>query len=164
MNAAGGSSSRREGREAGSGEAVQHAASEAVIIEGGGGAAAVALRYRPGWLLCAAMLLVVCGVNGLIHGITALHDPAFFGPQTIYHNLTFWGWFFVVWGSAEVVVGWFVARGRREAIMAATALAGVAMMAWFCMVFAAPESALIGIAINGSIVWSLAAAGGLELG
>jgi len=48
--------------------------------------------------------------------------------------------------------------------MAATALAGVAMMAWFCMVFAAPESALIGIAINGSIVWSLAAAGGLELG
>lgn len=134
-----------------------------MIIESTGGAAVAQLRHRPGWLLCAASLLLICGVNLVIHGVTALHDPSFFGPQAIYHNLTFWGWFFIAWGAAEVVVGVLVSRGRREAMMAGTALAGVAMLAWFCLIFAAPQSAFIGIAINGLIIWALAAAGGFEL-
>jgi hypothetical protein len=74
------------------------------------GAAVARLRYRPGWLLCGAALLVVCGVNGIIHGITALHNPSFFGSEAIYDNLTFWGWFFVAWAQRR----WWSGNSWRE--------------------------------------------------
>ncbi len=131
------------------------------MLEADGGAAVARVPDRPGWLVCAAALLITCGVNSAVHGFTALHDQSFFGPDVVYDHLTFWGWFFIAWGAAEAVAGVLVLGRRRGAMMAATALAGIGMMTWFCMIFAAPESALIGIAVNGLIVWSLAVAGGL---
>ena len=54
------------------------------------------------------MLLLAGGLN-LIHGFVALDRKQFMTTHIAYSNLTFWGWVFLILGSAAAV------RGRRDA-------------------------------------------------
>src|SRR3954453_19698913 len=107
------------------------------------------------WALCAGVVLAVTGAISLVHGITALANEEYFGKPLLTDNVTFWGIVLCAWGIAELRAAYGVRIGRPGAIMLGTLLAGLEMAIWFCLIFASPAAALIGVTLNGFVVLSL---------
>jgi hypothetical protein len=107
------------------------------------------------WTMCAGIGLVVLGAIDLIHGYQALERQGFFTEHVIYDNLTFWGWVFICWGLVQLVAGVGAIANRTWAIYTGVVVASFAIVLWFCMIFAAPFAALIGIGLNGLVVIGL---------
>ena len=113
------------------------------------------VRGGRSWALCAAVVLAVAGAISVVHGVTALADDEYFGKPLLTDHVTFWGIVLCAWGIAELLAAYAVLRERPGGIMLGTLLAGLEMAIWFCLIFASPAAALIGVTLNGFVVLSL---------
>ncbi len=111
-----------------------------------------------GWAMFAAVTLVVLGALNAINGFTALQHKSYFTSQIVYHNLTFWGWAFLIWGVLEVVAGALVILHRVAGYYIGVSLAATAAILWFFMIFAEPWSALVGVLVSMLVIYSLTVA------
>lgn len=110
---------------------------------------------RSGWTVFAGSMLLVAGILNAINGIQAIHDSSFYVHDIVYHNLTVWGWIFLIWGALQVVAGLAALAQRSLGSYLGVFLAAVSACLWFFFVFAAPFGALLGVTINIMVIYGL---------
>jgi hypothetical protein len=110
-----------------------------------------------GWVVMASALLIVAGVINIVNGYMALEHKSYYKAQLVYDHLHFWGWLFVFWGVLQMLAGVLAWRGRSAGNRIGVAVAGIATVLWFFMIFSASFGALIGIFLNLAVVYGLTA-------
>ena len=111
-----------------------------------------------GWVLCAAVFMMLAGVLTVIEGLVALFNDDYYaevGDAPVLFNLTTWGVIHVVLGVALVVVGYALFKGSRWAVPAAAGAIGLNIISHFLFAAANPAWALMAIAINGFTLWAV---------
>jgi hypothetical protein len=112
-------------------------------------------QTKSGWVWFASIMLVIAGGFNLLHGFVALDRKQFLTTHIVYSNLTFWGWFFLIWGALEIFAGAAILSRNLTGYKVGVVLSGAAMIAWFLMVFSAPGEAILGIIVNGLVLYGL---------
>lgn len=112
-------------------------------------------RAMSGWVWCAAILLLLAGGLNLIHGFVALDHKQFVSPRFAFGSLTFWGVVLLVWGIAEVFAGASVLARHLVGYYFGVLMSGTGMVLWFLMAFSAPFAAILGVIVNGAILYGL---------
>ena len=114
-----------------------------------------ARAHVPGIYTFASWMLLVAGVLHLMVGSIAVWESDWVVAQVTFGNLEAWGWSYMVWGAMLVLAGGLSLAQRSLGPLVGVVLAGFSMVLWFGFIFAAPFAALIGIAINGSVIYGL---------
>jgi hypothetical protein len=120
-----------------------------------GGDRTVAGIGLTGWGMFGAVTLIVLGGLNIVNGFTAIHNSQFFTHQIVYHNLTAWGWVFLIWGILQMVAGVLVFAHSTTGYYLGVCLAGTATILWFFMLFAAPIPALVAVIVGLVVIYSL---------
>jgi hypothetical protein len=120
-----------------------------------GGDRTVAGVGLTGWGMFGAVTLIVLGGLNIVNGFTAIHNSQFFTHQIVYHNLTAWGWVFLIWGILQMVAGVLVFAHSTTGYYLGVCLAGTATILWFFMLFAAPIPALVAVIVGLVVIYSL---------
>jgi hypothetical protein len=110
-----------------------------------------------GLVVTASVLLIVAGVVNAVNGFTLLEHKSYYTTQVVYNHLNFWGWLFLIWGVVQVVAGVMAWAGRTTGNVIGIAVAGIAMVLWFFMIFSAPFAALVGVGLNMFVMYALTA-------
>jgi len=102
-------------------------------------------------------MLIVAGLINAVNGYTLLEHKSYYTSQVVYSHLNFWGWLFLIWGVVQVLAGVLAWAGRTTGIVIGIAVAGIAMVLWFFMIFSAPFAALVGVGLNMVVMYALTA-------
>jgi hypothetical protein len=108
-----------------------------------------------GWGAFGAVTLIVLGGLNIVNGFTAIHNDQYFSRDIVYHNLTAWGWVFLIWGTLQVVAGVLVFAHSTAGYYMGVCLAGTATILWFFMLFAAPIPAMVAVIVGLVVIYSL---------
>jgi hypothetical protein len=112
-------------------------------------------RAKSGWVWFAAIMLLLAGGLNLLHGFVLLDRKQFVTTHIAYDNLTFWGWVFLVFGALELAAGVTILQRRLGGYKLGVILSGGAMITWFLMAFSAPFEAIVGMIVNGLVLYGL---------
>jgi hypothetical protein len=116
-----------------------------------------------GWLVFAAVLMILLGAFHAIQGLIALFNSEYYlvGPNglTVQLDYTAWGWVHLIAGVVVLVAGIGVLAGQTWARLAGIALAIVSALASFTFMAAYPVWSCILIALDVLIVYALAVHG-----
>jgi hypothetical protein len=115
--------------------------------------------WATGGVLFAGMVLILNGLFQLFEGIAAIAKDNIFlaAPQyTLRLNATSWGWIHLILGALIVIVGYFLLTGALWARMTAMFLVAVQLFTNFFFLPYYPIWALVIIALDVFVLWSLA--------
>jgi hypothetical protein len=115
-----------------------------------------------GWVLFAAIMLVMGGVLSIIWGIAAISSSHFFvaGASYILSDLNTWGWIVMIFGVVEALAALSVWRGGEFGRWFGILAAGLAGLAAMLSIPAYPFWSLALLAIDVLVIYGLAAYGG----
>ncbi len=115
-----------------------------------------------GWVLFAAIMLVMGGVLSMIWGIAAVSSSHFFvaGASYILSDLNTWGWIVMGFGVVEALAALSVWRGGEFGRWFGIGAAGLAGLAAMLSIPAYPFWSLALLAIDVLVIYGLAAYGG----
>jgi hypothetical protein len=115
-----------------------------------------------GWVLFAAIMLVMGGVLSIIWGIAAVSSSHFFvaGASYILSDLNTWGWIVMGFGVVEALAALSVWRGGEFGRWFGIGAAGLAGLAAMLSIPAYPFWSLALLAIDVLVIYGLAAYGG----
>ena len=115
-----------------------------------------------GWVLFAAIMLVMGAVLSIIWGIAAVSSSHFFvaGAAYILSDLNTWGWIMMGFGVLEALAAVSVWRGGEFGRWFGIIAAGLGGLAAMMSIPAYPFWALALLAIDVLIIYGLAAYGG----
>jgi hypothetical protein len=115
-----------------------------------------------GWVLFAAIMLVMGGVLSIIWGIAAISSSHFFvaGASYILSDLNTWGWIVMIFGVVEVLAALSIWRGGEFGRWFGILAAGLAGLAAMLSIPAYPFWSLALLAIDVLVIYGLAAYGG----
>ncbi|HUA72836.1 MAG TPA: hypothetical protein VMA96_17200 [Solirubrobacteraceae bacterium] len=119
--------------------------------------------YRgAGWVLFAAIMLVMSGVLSIIWGIAAVSSSHFFvaGASYILSDLNTWGWIVMGFGVLEALAALSVWRGGEFGRWFGIVVAGFAGLVAMMSIPAYPFWSLTLVAIAVLVIYGLAAYGG----
>ncbi|TCO18054.1 hypothetical protein EV652_11675 [Kribbella steppae] len=106
----------------------------------------------------AASMMVLLGAFQITSGLAAIIDETDFEPVRRYafaFDTTVWGWIHLAIGLAMVVAGFSLFAQRRWAGIFAIALAGFSALNNFLFISHAPAWALLVIALDVWVIWTL---------
>jgi hypothetical protein len=115
-----------------------------------------------GWVLFAAIMLVMGGILGIIWGIAAVSSSHFFvaGASYILSDLNTWGWIVMGFGALEALAALSVWRGGEFGRWFGIFAAGLGGLAAMMSIPAYPFWSLALVAIDVLVIYGLAAYGG----
>jgi hypothetical protein len=115
-----------------------------------------------GWVLFAAIMLVMGGVLSIIWGIAAVSSSHFFvaGASYILSDLNTWGWIVMGFGVVEALAALSVWRGGEFGRWFGIFAAGLGGLAAMMSIPAYPFWSLALLAIDVLVIYGLAAYGG----
>ena len=116
------------------------------------------MLWADGGTIFAAVLLTTVGVFQAFEGISAIAKDDIFISATNYVfniDLTTWGWVHLVVGALAVVVGVSILYGQGWAMIAGIVIAIFSALANFMFIPYYPLWALVLIAFDLFIIWSL---------
>jgi hypothetical protein len=115
-----------------------------------------------GWVLFAAIMLVMGGVLSIIWGIAAVSSSHFFvaGASYIVSGLNTWGWIVMAFGVLEALAALSIWRGGEFGRWFGILAAGLGGLAAMMSIPAYPFWALTLVAIDVLVIYGLAAYGG----
>jgi hypothetical protein len=112
-----------------------------------------------GWIIFAAMMMIISGTFSIIWGIVALvRDQVFVvGRQGNVINLdyTAWGWIELIIGAIVLLTGIFLFRGNLAASIVAVILAGLSAIANLLVIAAYPVWSVIVIAVDVLVIYAI---------
>ena len=115
-------------------------------------------RTHSGWVTFAAILVLIAGGFNIIWGYAALDKKELFDPHgLIYSNLDFWGVFFIVIGALQLLSAFLLFFRRPSGLVLTTMGASLNMMMAFFSLLSNNDWALVIIALDVLILWSLLA-------
>ena len=119
--------------------------------------AAAGMTAWAGWILFAAVILVVNGSVAIIEGLAGIfRDEEFFGAgDVLVLDHAAWGWIHLVLGILLVVVGIGLYRGSRAARTLAVVLAALNLIAHFTSLGPNPWWSIVAIALDVLIIYAL---------
>ena len=116
------------------------------------------MAWADGGTIFAAVLLATVGVFQALEGISAIaKDDVFVNtPNYVFNiDLTAWGWVHLLLGVVAVVVGVSILYGQGWAMVAGIVIAIVSALANFMFMPHYPLWALVLIAFDLFVIWSL---------
>ena len=128
-----------------------------------GRAAQATSGWAVGFILFAAIMMIMIGIFQAIAGLVAIFENEFYAATRNYlfqFDATTWGWIHLIVGLIIVFAGWGLLSGRTWARVVAIALAVLSAIANFAFLPYYPFWALTIIALDVLVIWALAAHGG----
>jgi hypothetical protein len=108
-----------------------------------------------GWTVFAAVWLLIAGSFNIITGATAVHRGSFFAHQMLVSNLSTWGWIMLIVGIIQATASLLVFARNSTGNLLGLLVAMGATVLWFLFLFSAPFAALIGLLMNGMVIYGL---------
>jgi hypothetical protein len=115
-----------------------------------------------GFILFAAIMMIMAGVFQAFAGLVALFENEFYVATRNYlfkFDATAWGWIHLVLGVLVVLAGWGLLSGRTWARVVGITLAVLSAIANFAFIPYYPFWSLLIIALDIFVIWALAAHG-----
>jgi hypothetical protein len=116
-----------------------------------------------GWLVFAAVLMILLGALHAIQGLIALFNSEYYlvgpGGLSVHLDYTTWGWVHLIAGAVVLVAGIGVLVGQTWARAIGILLAVVSALANFTFIAAYPVWSCILIALDVLIIYALAVNG-----
>jgi hypothetical protein len=114
--------------------------------------------WAVGGLAFAGTVLTLVGLFQVIAGLVAIFDDNFYvvrGNYTFDLDTSAWGWLHLIIGILLVVVGWSLFARRPWAVVTAIMLASLSAVANFFFIPYYPFWAILLIALDIWVIWSL---------
>ena len=115
-----------------------------------------------GWIVFAAILLIIGGSLNLLYGvIAAVNDDwvVFTNRANVYLDLSEWGWVHIILGGVVVLSGIGLLSGNILARAVAVIVASLSLIANFFFIPVYPLWALTVIVIDVLVIWAVTAHG-----
>ena len=126
-----------------------------------------AARETSGWavgfILFAAIMMIMSGVFQALAGLIAIFENEFYVPTRNYlfqFDATSWGWIHLVIGLVVAFAGWGLFSGRTWARTVAIILAVLSAISNFLFIPYYPFWSLLIITLDIFVIWAVAAHGG----
>jgi hypothetical protein len=119
--------------------------------------------WAVGFILFAAVMMIMVGVFQAIAGLVALFENEFYVATRNYlfqFDATTWGWIHLILGVVIGLAGWGLLSGRTWARVVGITLAVLSAIANFLFIPYYPFWSLLIIALDVFVIWALAAHGG----
>jgi hypothetical protein len=113
-----------------------------------------------GWIVFAAIMMVVAGVGNFIWGITAVARHQLLVNKLLFANLTFWGVVFMILGALLAAAGFAVLSKQQWARIYGIIFAALSILFYFMVIWAYPAWSILVIAIDVLVIYGLAEYGG----
>lgn len=120
-----------------------------------------------GWIVFAAVLLMVNGTFNVIQGLSALiRDEAYWvtnddgDVNVLTFNLATWGWVHLLLGIASIGVGYLLFKGSTFARVIGVGLVSLNLIAQFAYLPIYPFWGMVGIAVGFFVLYALIVHGG----
>jgi hypothetical protein len=130
---------------------------------GSGARAEETSGWAVGFILFAAIMMIMVGVFQAIAGLVAIFENEFYVATRNYlfqFDATTWGWIHLIVGLIIVFAGWGLLSGRTWARVLGITLAVLSAIANFLFIPYYPFWALTIITLDVFVIWALAAHGG----
>jgi hypothetical protein len=118
--------------------------------------------WAVGFILFAAIMMIMVGVFQAIEGLIAIVENQFYVATREYifqFDATTWGWIHLVVGVVVAFAGWGLLSGRTWARMVAITMAVLSAIANFLFIPYYPFWAIIVLTLNVLVIWAVAAHG-----
>jgi hypothetical protein len=119
--------------------------------------------WAVGFILFAAILMIMVGIFQAIQGLIAILENEFYVATRNYVfqlDATSWGWIHLLGGVLVAFAGWGLLSGRTWARTVAIVLAVLSAIANFLWIPYYPFWALLIITMDILVIWAIAAHGG----
>ena len=141
-----------------------HGETPVVIPEAGPApvAAAPESGTGAGWVLFAAIMLIIGGVLGAIQGLSAIIKSGYYTIPPNYFisvNAKSWGWTHLILGVVVALAGLALFSGSMWARVVGIVVASLSLIANFAFIPVYPFWALLIIALDVIVIWALTAHG-----
>jgi hypothetical protein len=116
-----------------------------------------------GFILFAAIMMLMSGVFQAIQGLVAIFENEFYVATRNYlfqFDATTWGWIHLLVGLIVAFAGWGLLSGRTWARVVALTVALLSALANFLFIPYYPFWALLIITLDIFVIWAVAAHGG----
>jgi hypothetical protein len=116
-----------------------------------------------GFILFAAIMMIMSGVFQAIQGLIGIFENEFYAATRNYvfkFDATTWGWTHLILGLVVAFAGWGLLSGRTWARTVAILLAVLSAIANFAFIPYYPFWSLIIITLDIFVIWAVVAHGG----
>jgi hypothetical protein len=127
-----------------------------------GGAEQEASGWAVGFILFAAIMMIMAGIFQAFAGLVALFNDTFYVATREYvfqFDATSWGWIHLILGIVVALAGWGLLTGRTWARVVAITVAVLSAIANFLWIPYYPFWALTIITLDVFVIWAVAAHG-----
>jgi hypothetical protein len=127
---------------------------------GSGMRAAYGSRPRSGWLAFAGTLALVIGAFNVIDGLVGLFKDDYYlvgDNQILVFNFTAWGWFWLILGAIQILVGFAIFAGQLWARAVGVVFAFLAAIGHLAFLQAFPVWSVLTIALCVLLIYALTA-------
>jgi hypothetical protein len=127
-----------------------------------GRAAQTTSGWAVGFILFAAIMMIMVGVFQALQGLVAIFENEFYVATRNYlfqFDATAWGWIHLLIGLLVAFAGWGLLSGRTWARVVAITLAVLSAIANFLFIPYYPFWSLLIIAVDVFVIWALVAHG-----
>jgi hypothetical protein len=119
--------------------------------------------WAVGFILFAAIMMIMVGVFQAFQGLVAIFENEFYVATRNYlfqFDATTWGWIHLILGLIMAVAGWGLFSGRTWARTVAILLAVLSAIANFAFIPYYPFWSLLIITLDIFVIWAVAVHGG----
>ena len=119
-----------------------------------------------GWIVFAAVILMIHGTFTAIQGLSALlRDDDYWvsnaiNGQVLTFNITGWGWIHLILGILSVIIGYLLLQGSTFARVVGIILVSLNLISQFAYLPLYPFWGIVGIAVGFFVLYALIVHGG----
>ena len=120
------------------------------------------MKTYSGWVIFAAVMLIIVGILNVIWGIAAIADSKFFvqDQKYILSNLNAWGWITLIIGVAQLAAGFSLWSGNLYGRAMAILFASLSALAALLSIPAYPFWSLAIFALDIIVIYQVSLYGG----
>jgi hypothetical protein len=119
--------------------------------------------WAVGFILFAAIMMLMVGVFQALQGLIAIFENEFYVATRNYlfqFDATTWGWIHLLLGLLVAFAGWGLLSGKTWARLLAITLAALSATANFLFIPYYPFWSLLLVTLNILVIWAITAHGG----